>query len=266
MLPQLADLDVSRLSQDDRDALLAAYRIEVDGEDDTAVADSLGITVAELAVRVEQLRAHWREQAGTSALRNLTDDEYEALRESIREHGQLVEILADVDGNIFDGRARARACRELEIEPRIRYVDIDAAAAKSWSVVLNLARRQLSTADRRGIIRDELLRDASRSDRKIAIACGSTHPTVAAVRHQLEASGDVEKLSTRTDVAGRSQPASKPERPPQKETELPDGLVDVTLRLTREYAQQLDGGAWLDCGAVRLVLVGAGTYTLEVKP
>jgi hypothetical protein len=36
-----------------------------------------------------------------------------------------------------------------------------------------------------------------------------THPTVAAVRHELEAAGDVENFSTRTDTKGRAQPAHK---------------------------------------------------------
>jgi hypothetical protein len=266
VLPQLADLDVSRLSAGARKALAIAQEL-ADGATPEEVADSRGITVAALMKQVDTLAAEFREQAGTSALRKLTEVEYEALRDSIEEHGQIVEILADVDGNIIDGRHRNRACRELNLEPRIHYLPAGTSAdeLKSLSLVVNLARRQLTAGDRRGIIRDQLLRDASRSDRAIAAAVGVDHKTVAAVRSELEAAGEVGKFPTRIGADGVAQPAARPPREPTPERELPDGLVDVRLRLTKPLAEQLDGGVWLDCKAVRLVLVDAGVYTLEAR-
>jgi DNA-binding Lrp family transcriptional regulator len=265
VLPQLADLDVAKLSDDARDALAIAQEL-ADGATPEEIADSRGITVAAVMKKVDTLAAEFREQAGTSALRKLTEDEYEALRDSIDQHGQIVEILADVDGTIIDGRHRDRACRELDLEPRIHYLPAGTSAdeLKSLSLVVNLARRQLTAGDRRGIIRDQLLRDPRRSDRTIAAAVGVSPTTVGSVRKELEQNGAVSNLDTRVGKNGVAQPAAKP-REPAAEPELPDGLVDVTLRLTREYAAELDAGAWLDCRALRLVLVDSGTYTLEVR-
>jgi DNA-binding Lrp family transcriptional regulator len=266
VLPQLADLDVAKLSADARDALAAGQEL-ADGASLADVAAKRAISVDELKRRIETLAAEWREHSGIVGLPKLTDDEYEALRDSIAKHGQIVPILADADGNIIDGRHRLRACRELGLEPRIDYLPASTAAEelKSLALVVNLARRQITASARRGIVRDELLRDASRSDRAIAAAVGVSHPTVAAVRRDLEQQGEVETLSTRVGKDGVAQPAAKPPRDPAELAELPDGLVDVTLRVTREYADAVDGGAWLECRAIRLVLVDAGTYTLEVK-
>lgn len=44
---------------------------------------------------------------------------------SVKEQGQLVPILVSPDRMILDGCARARACRELGIEPRIEVKDGD---------------------------------------------------------------------------------------------------------------------------------------------
>lgn len=263
MLPQLADLDVSKLSPEARDALAAAQKI-ADGVSLEDIAAAHGIPVDELKQRLERLAAEFRNQAGIADLPKLDEDEYAALRDSIAAHGQIVPVLADSAGNIVDGRHRVRACRELGLEPRIEYLAADTSSdeIKSLALIVNLARRQLTDRARRGIIRGELLRDASRSDRAIAAALGSSHPTVASVRRELENAGAVERVSTRVGRDGITQHTDKPERP---EPQLPDGLVDVTLRLTREYANELDAGAWLDCRGFRLVLVDAGTYTLEVR-
>lgn len=269
MLPQLADLDGTKLTDEARETFAWARAIAEDEKTVDQVAAENDLTVEELRIRFEKLADEWRRQAGISDLPRLTEEEYVALRDSIDRYGQLVPILADVDGNVIDGRARLRACSDLGRDPHIEYLpaDADTETLKNLALVVNLARRQLTASARRGIVRNELLRDPSRSDRAIAAAIGVSHPTVASVRRELEEDGDVENLSTRTDSAGREQPASKPAcaREPKAEQELPDGLVDVTLRLTREYAEQLDGGAWLDCRALRLVLVAPGTYTLEVR-
>jgi DNA-binding Lrp family transcriptional regulator len=266
VLPQLADLDVDKLSPEARDALAAGQEL-ADGTSLEDVATKRGISVDELKRRIETLAAEWREHSGIVGLPKLTDDEYEGLRESIERHGQIVAILADVDGNIIDGRHRLRACRELGIEPRIDYLPEGTSAEelKSLALVVNLARRQITASARRGIVRDELLRDAGRSDRAIAAAVGVSPTTVGSVRKELEQNGAVSNLDTRVGKNGVTRPAAQPPREPAEKPELPDGLVDVTLRLAREYAAVLDGGAWLECRAVRLVLVDAGLYTFEVR-
>lgn len=264
MLPQLADLDVSKLSADARDALAAGQEL-ADGAPLEDVASRRGISTEELKLRIDTLAAEWRQHSGIAGLPKLSDEEYESLRDSIAEHGQVVPILADVDGNVVDGRARLRACRELGLQPRIDYLPDSTASEElqSLALVVNLARRQLTAGARRGIVRDELLRDATRSDRTIAAAVGVSPTTVGSVRKELEQAGAVSNLDSRVGRNGVSRPASQPER--ETAADLPDGLVDVTLRLAREDADQFDGAGWVDCRAVRLVLVDAGVYRIELR-
>lgn len=263
MLPSLSDLDVEKLSPLARASLAAAQEL-ADGAPIEQVAAGLGVTVDTLRRRLETLAAEWRGQSASSSIPPLTGDDYEALRDSIARYGQLVPVLADVDGNVIDGRARLRACRELDKAPSIQYLPADAPAdqLRCLAVAVNVARRHLSATARRGIVRDELLRDATRSDRAIAVAAGVSPTFVGTVRRELQSTGEVSTVDTRVGRDGVAQPATKP----QPETpEVPVTTLDVTLRIGSELAAGLDGGAWIDCRAVRLVLVAAGTYVLELR-
>lgn len=69
-----------------------------------------------------------------------------------------------------------------------------------------------TTIDKRAAVEATLIAHTEWSDRRIAEHCGVTHPTVAAVRSDLEAGGQVERLST---IKGRDdveQPAHKKHR------------------------------------------------------
>lgn len=70
-------------------------------------------------------------------------DEYEALKLDIQEHGQREPILL-VDGEIIDGRNRLRACNELGIDPIYRQLTA-AEAGDVFALVmsLNFHRRHL---------------------------------------------------------------------------------------------------------------------------
>lgn len=263
--PSLADLDQGKLSDESRAALNAADRI-AEGATLEQVALELEISVDELKRNLEKLAAEWRQHSGLSGLPGLSADEYDALRESIKLYGQLVPVLMAGD-TVVDGKERLRVCRELNIEPDIKQLPdgLTADELRCLALVVNLARRQLTPGARRGIIRDELLRDPSRSDRAIALTTGSSHPTVATVRRELEHEGKVERVSTRIGTDGVAQPAARTPRDPQPEPELPIGVVDITLRIPRALADQLDAAAWIDCSAVRLVVVEPGTYALEVR-
>ena len=77
----------------------------------------------------------------------LGEDDFAALKESIRESGQLVPIPIDVEhGFYLDGRARLRACDQLGIEPR--FEPAPAGDAQRHVLALNLERRHLSTGQR----------------------------------------------------------------------------------------------------------------------
>lgn len=263
----LSDLDVSRFSPEARSALSVVQRTTNGGESIDDVLAELGIDAAEHQRRVQLLQVEWRAQGGSLELPALNAEEYSSLRESIRHVGQIYDVLRapDFDGWVIDGEHRVRACRELGIEPRYRDVFGTREELESLAFVVNLARRQLTAEARRGIIKSELLRDPERSDRLIAAKVAVSPSTVGAVRRELVEAGQVSNLDTRRGRDGKVQPAAKPPAQPRPEHELPDGVVDVTLRIAKEVARDLDAGAWISCKAVRLVLVDPGVYELEVQ-
>ncbi len=77
----------------------------------------------------------------------MQDDEFLALCESIRLHGQREPVLV-WDGLILDGVHRTRACVRLGITPRTEAFEGDGAAAQAMVLDLNLHRRHLSTSQR----------------------------------------------------------------------------------------------------------------------
>ncbi len=74
-----------------------------------------------------------------------TPEQYEKIREDIREHGQRVPIILSSNGQIIDGRTRDRACRELGITPLTRPATVaEQVDAVGLVISLNAARRHLS--------------------------------------------------------------------------------------------------------------------------
>jgi ParB-like chromosome segregation protein Spo0J len=82
---------------------------------------------------------------------DLTDEEYEELKESIAANG-LREPIVRYQGKILDGRARYRACRELGIKPD--FVKWDGGSAAEFVADKNLVRRHLTTSQRSMIAAD----------------------------------------------------------------------------------------------------------------
>ena len=154
----------------------------------------------------------------------LTADEYEALRDDIREHGIRVPVDVDENGQVLDGHHRSLIAAELGVDCPRRVVEgLDAAGKVAHAIAVNVHRRNLTREQRRDIIAASLRAQPEVSDREHAVRTGASHPTVADVRRELEASGDVESFSTRTDASGRQQPASKPPR-----QQVPTGLTRIT--------------------------------------
>ena len=80
----------------------------------------------------------------------LTEDDFAALKEDIRQHGQM-EDIAVFKGQILDGRNRYRACLELNIEAQWCEVEIcDDPIA--YVLSHNLHRRHLSAYQRAEIV------------------------------------------------------------------------------------------------------------------
>src|SRR5215831_21105040 len=77
---------------------------------------------------------------------DFTDQELAALRESLKVNGQLVEVVI-WNGQIVDGRHRAKLCRELGL--KIKYHDIGATTEDKMREIvraLNEHRRARTTA------------------------------------------------------------------------------------------------------------------------
>jgi len=80
-----------------------------------------------------------------------------------------------------------------------------AAALSTRPHNTDIARRA-STVERRAIIA-QLLREAPQnSDRKIAEALGVSHPTVGSVRAELEATGELDKVTSCIGADGKQRP------------------------------------------------------------
>jgi len=75
----------------------------------------------------------------------LADDDYQALLDSIRQHGQQHPIIL-FEGRVIDGRHRYQACRELGIIPRVESYSGNLSPLEI--VKLNLARRHLSASQK----------------------------------------------------------------------------------------------------------------------
>ena len=143
----------------------------------------------------------------------LSYEEFVALRDNIAVNGVLVPIIVDSDGpkrKIIDGSHRKKIAGELGYDcPEIVQDGLDEEEKRTLARALNLARRQLTTEQKRQLIADQLNETPDRSSRWIAKMLGVTHPTVASVRGEMESSGKIYHCSLREGTDGRWQPASK---------------------------------------------------------
>lgn len=114
-------------------------------------------------------------------------DEYEALKLDIQEHGQREPILL-VDGEIVDGRNRLRACNELGIDPIYRQLTA-AEAGDVFALVmsLNFHRRHLKPHEKGAALAAYMERVGAKKQRgkRTDKAKGGTSATLAEVADKL---------------------------------------------------------------------------------
>jgi hypothetical protein len=77
----------------------------------------------------------------------MTEPEFAAFKEDIREHGQR-EAITLYEGKILDGLHRYRACQELGLEPRVVRFEGNPRAAAQLVLGRNFHRRHLTTSQR----------------------------------------------------------------------------------------------------------------------
>lgn len=136
----------------------------------------------------------------------LTDEEYDALKESIRSQGVLIPVEMDEEGNILDGHHRVRIAQELGVEYEVNVRSgLDEREKRSLSRTLNTQRRHLSQAQKRMVIADELRENPSESNNAIAKRLGVSDSTVGLVRASL---GDEVQSEWRVGADGKKYPAT----------------------------------------------------------
>ena len=111
-------------------------------------------------------------------LPDLSTDEYDALKEDIAEHGILVPVEQDDEGQILDGHHRKRIADELGITevPSVVRTGLTEDQKRDHVLRLNLHRRHLTREQRQEIV--SRLRSEGWSTRRIAEKIGVDHSTV----------------------------------------------------------------------------------------
>ena len=133
-------------------------------------------------------------------------DEYERLKDSIKQIGVLVPVLTDENRGIIDGKHRLQAVSELKLKtlPFQILPGLDDSEKKHLAIKLNAQRRQMTQEERLALATD--LRKDGLSFRQIAEILNVHHETV---RRQL---GCVENATVQfpdkvTGKDGKQRPA-----------------------------------------------------------
>jgi ParB-like chromosome segregation protein Spo0J len=141
-------------------------------------------------------------------------EQFVALRDNIAIHGVLVPILVDSDGprrKIIDGNYRQAIADELGYDcPEIVQGDLTDEEKHTLARALNLARRQLTQEQKRQLIADQLEETPGMSNRWVGKQLGVHHATVAAVRGEMERTGQIDQFERTVGNDGKQRPASKP--------------------------------------------------------
>ncbi len=161
-------------------------------------------------------------------LPQLSAEEYDGLTNSILVSGVLVPILIDCDGpvrRIIDGVHRKKIADKLGyICPEVVVPNLSDEELRTMARGLNLARRQLTTAQKRQIIADQLAETPERSNRWVGKMLGVSGNTVTSVRIELEAGAQVEQLDKVTGPDGKHYPNYSSRKPSLQDTETPPSL------------------------------------------
>lgn len=118
---------------------------------------------------------------------SLPPDIFEALKESIRQHGVSQPVEVDEEGDILDGHNRFDICQELQIPCPVKVISHlkTPQEKRDYARSLNCSRREVTLEMKKAQARQMLLEDHLRFDREIATCVGLSHPTVARIREEL---------------------------------------------------------------------------------
>ncbi len=144
----------------------------------------------------------------------LSADDYAALEASIVEHGVLVPVEYDEDGEILDGHHRVQICENLGLVDWPRFVrkGLSEPERRTLARELNVSRRHLTSAQKRELIEGQLRDTPSISSRAIAAMLGVDDKTVSTVRRRLESTAEIPQFEEIKGRDGKNRPARKPIR------------------------------------------------------
>lgn len=103
-----------------------------------------------------------------STFNSLSADDFEKLKEDIKERGIIVPLIADKNGVLLAGHNRIKAAKELKLtKVPVQYVESDLSDEQEKEFLFkdNIIRRQLTPADKRKIIEELFAGDIEQDNR-----------------------------------------------------------------------------------------------------
>jgi hypothetical protein len=168
----------------------------------------------------------------------LSPDVYEGLRASIAVSGVVLPIIVWPHRGvryIVDGSHRKGIATELGYEcPEVLRSDLTEEEARVMARALNMARRQLTTIQKRQIIADQLRETPEKSARWVGKMLGVDDKTVGSVRSELASGAEFPHLATIRGQDGKCYPAPSPSSRSavgNHERYTPSWLVDAVRRV-----------------------------------
>jgi hypothetical protein len=128
-----------------------------------------------------------------------------------------------------------------------------------YVVSANLRRRHLTGKQKRELIAKLLKANPEKSDRSVAKLVGASPTTAGDVRHELEQAGDVSKLDTRIDTAGRKQPRRAARK-------LSDGAAKIAASMIEARPERGDADIAVHVPKGSVKRVAAVRASLQAKP
>jgi site-specific DNA-methyltransferase (adenine-specific) len=141
-------------------------------------------------------------------MRDLTEQEYAELKQSIIENGVLQPIYFDEHGSILDGHHRMKVCAELGITdyPRMVRAGMSEEEKYGFAFEVNANRRHLTCKEKLEHAKSMVLKHPELSDRFIGKKAGASHQLVGKARKELEETGQLVAATTSTGADGKVRP------------------------------------------------------------
>lgn len=188
----------------------------------------------------------------------LSDEEYAAVKSSIKENGfrdtEPVEVVPDGDDYlILDGHHRVKACRELDIEtvPAVIREGLSESERKSRAWERNMQRRHLDDAEKKGLIEDRIEglmdQDGYKTDEELAEELAVSRSWVNEVRRQMANAGKIDadsKFATQVQQREKAKELVK-ENPDRSNRDVAEevGVSRTTVGNIRDEMEAGEGNS-----------------------